>query len=265
MMNPPTIRLLALVFCVLFAPCAGAEEVPPLVTDRPDFTESAETVPRGGIQLEFGYTYGKDGDVESHSLGELLLRAALGGRAELRLGLNSWAWQDDPGQSNDGLENVFLGAKFMLLEAPDEPGSPRPGMALLVGTGIPTGSDQIGEKHLEPGARLALAWDLNGRAGLSTNIGYAWISQQGEGIGELSGSLALGYGLTDSVGCYIEYYQFVYTEAGSNDPGYVNGGLTWLTTDNFQLDWRAGYQVTGEGSEFFTGIGGSWRWLRRNN
>lgn len=49
----------------------------PIITDRPDFTESAVTVPRGHLQLETGYTGAydrEDGKRESaHSFPEALL------------------------------------------------------------------------------------------------------------------------------------------------------------------------------------------------
>jgi len=258
------IRCFALLLILMPCGClVGADEIPPLVTDRPDFTESAETVPRGGIQLEFGYTFGEEGDLKTHALGEVLVRAALVEWAEVRVGLNSWAWADGPDCRCDGLEDSSLGAKFKLADAPDEPGSIRPAVALLVGTSVPTGDDGFGEDEWQPEAKLALAWDLNDRTALSTNVGYAYPSENGEGFSEFSGSLSLGYGLTGSVGCYVEYYQFLRNETGMDDPGFINGGFTWLTGENFQFDWRAGYQVAGDGSEFYTGIGASWRWFLR--
>jgi len=261
-MKPCICLLWAFFFSILAVPSAAENEAPPLVTDRPDFTESVLTVPRGGIQLEFGYTFSEDGGAKNHALGELLIRAGLGERVELRVGLNSWV-RHDGADCTDGLEDSYLGAKFQLLDAPDEPGRLRPGVALLLGTSLPTGSDGFGEDDLQPDITLAAAWDLNQRSSISTNIGYASISEADERQDELFGSLAYGYGLSDSVGCYIEYYQFLHTANGADDPGFLNGGFTWLARDDFQFDWRAGYQLTGEGREFFIGIGGSWRWLRQ--
>jgi hypothetical protein len=259
------IRPISLFLAVL--PCgslAGAGEIPPLVTDRPDFTESAETVPRGSVQLEFGYTFGEEGDVKAHALGELLVRAAVAEWAELRVGLNSWAWVDGADCRCSGLEDSSLGAKFKLVDAQDEPGSIRPAVALLVGTSVPTGDDDFGEDEWQPEVKLALALDLSDRAALSSNIGYAYPSEDGTGFSEFSGSLSLGIGITGSLGCYVEYFQFLRGETGMDDQGFINGGLTLLTGENLQFDWRVGYQVAGDDSEFFTGVGASWRWLHRH-
>jgi hypothetical protein len=49
---------------------AGADAAPPgpqdpIVTDRPDFTESAETVPAGRTQVEGGVTFRRNGRTRS--------------------------------------------------------------------------------------------------------------------------------------------------------------------------------------------------------
>jgi hypothetical protein len=35
----------------------------------------------------------------------------------------------------------------------------------------------------------------------------------------------------------------------------LNGGFTWLITENLQLDWRAGFGLNEEADDFFTGAG----------
>ena len=51
---------LGALFCVPWAEVAVAGD-DPLVTDRPDFTESAVTVTRGRTQIEMGYTFSQFG------------------------------------------------------------------------------------------------------------------------------------------------------------------------------------------------------------
>ena len=62
----------------------------PLVTDRPDFTESTKTIPRGHLQIEAGFTfvYDRRGDdrLRDHAAPELLLRIGLADDFELRIG-----------------------------------------------------------------------------------------------------------------------------------------------------------------------------------
>jgi hypothetical protein len=65
--------LAAWAFAALVALAATADDEP-LVTDRPDFTESAATVTRGRTQVEMGYTFTSAGDFDEHAMGELLVR-----------------------------------------------------------------------------------------------------------------------------------------------------------------------------------------------
>ena len=46
---------------------ATAQE--PMVTDRPDFTESTSTVMPGVYQLEAGYTFARFGRTDTHQIG----------------------------------------------------------------------------------------------------------------------------------------------------------------------------------------------------
>ena len=72
----------------------------PLVTDRPDFTESTDAVPYGLFQLEVGYTFTHDRESgvrnQTHTSPELLLRAGLAQDFELRIGWAGYVWSRTP-------------------------------------------------------------------------------------------------------------------------------------------------------------------------
>lgn len=71
---------------VLGLPAAPLEGT--IATDRPDFTESAETVPWGRVQLEMGYTFTQEKGARlsyrEHTMPEFLLRIGIVERFELR-------------------------------------------------------------------------------------------------------------------------------------------------------------------------------------
>ena len=75
---------------LLLAIPATAEDPPELITDRPDQTESPNTVPLGFYQLELGATFNVNeiGSFRNETLSvpETLLRIGLSDRLELRLG-----------------------------------------------------------------------------------------------------------------------------------------------------------------------------------
>ena len=61
------VRPLALLLMLALAPLPLAAQESEMVGDRPDFTESALSVPSGRIQLEAGLTF-SDFDIEDHQL-----------------------------------------------------------------------------------------------------------------------------------------------------------------------------------------------------
>lgn len=248
-----------------------AEEGAPLVGDRPDFTESASVV--GRLQLETGYTYEDAGSSDVHTVGELLLRVPAARRLELRIGVPSWSWMDagedtgggeaplppgeEPADGPRGMTDASLGVKVGLREPGPDGGGPA--VALLAGTTVPTGGD-VGSDGLHPGGLLAADMDLSDRVSLAANAGVASAEEEaGIRYAELSGSLALGVGLTEEVGLYLEGYGFVPTGDGPGSSAVVDGGLTWLAGPDLQLDLRLGTGLSGPSPDLIFGTGVVWR------
>lgn len=233
-----------------------AAEGEPLVTDRPDFTESPQTVPRGRTQVEAGVTFERSGDERAQSLGEVLVRVATGSRSELRIGVPSYLRFRGAGERVSGLDDAFLGGKWVLREGAGK----KPQIALLAGSTLPTGSRRVAERAYQPEAVLAAAMDLSEKASLSTNLGVARASVDGERFNQFFGSLSLGYSLSEKWGSYVEVYAFNRDEPGGPSKKYVNGGLTYLINDDFQLDARLGYGLgNGDERNQFFGFGAARR------
>ncbi len=247
--NSAGILALSLVVAPALAPTPCGARQPatsPLVTDRPSFSASALAVALGAVQLEVGYTLTRNDAVDAHTLGEVLIRIGILPGAELRLGLNSFAWTDDPLGDASGLEDVSLGVKVELTEGGGkEFNLLRPRVALSLSTSLPTGTGGFGEKGVQPGATLAMSWELSKRLGLGANANVAAASQDGDRFGQFSGAVALGVSLADRVGAYGEYFLFAPPGPGNDVTGFLNGGLTFLATNDFQFDVRAGFGVHG--------------------
>lgn len=233
----------------------------PLVTDRPDFTESAETVAPGRAQIEAGYTFTRREDDKENALGELLLRVGLLEKLELRIAVNSYVWVDSPGGDAEGFEDISLGAKIKLVDGSKGFDLTQPNVAVIVATTLPTGADDIGEDELQPEITLALAWDLSEKFSLGSNLNYAYLSEDGDRFHQFSGSVVLGYTLTEKWGTYIEFFGFVPESENGPNASFFSGGLTYLINDDLQLDARVGVGVfNADSPDYFTGLGVSWRW-----
>lgn len=245
------------------AACASVarSNVAPLVTDRPDFTESSETVPRALVQLESGATYTHEGDARAGSFGEALFRIGLSTRSELRVALNSYTIERRAGATEHGLEDIAVGAKVKLVGG-GETGSPKPAVAVIVGSSFPTGASAFRSSSLEPEVKVTGAWSLTQRVAFSSNVNYAWTSDGVRRFGEPSASASLGVGVSDRLGSYVEYFGFYPRIDGAERSHFANGGVTFSVNDDLQLDARLGSQMKRRGNSrsVFLGVGVSRRW-----
>lgn len=232
----------------------------PLVTDRPDFTESTDTLPPGHGQLEGGVTLTEiDGD-DTTSWGELLLRIGLHERWELRLESGSYAVLRPRGApSVEGLEDAAIGFKVRLVDARGR----RPALSLLGATSLPTGDSELSSSSWQPSGLVAAAWELSPRLSLGANGGLEYASEEGERFGRGSASVALGFAASDRLGLYAELYGFS-RETPRGDPTLTaDGGVTFLLSDDAQLDARIGRRLVAEAGgegENLVGVGFAWRW-----
>ena len=240
---------------------SGPDLSEPLVTDRPDFTEASVTVGRGVSQLEFGYTFTEDnegGHKRSLSIGEPLLRYGIfADWLELRLAIFPVNERDSTGRTTSGTEDIYLGFKIALT---GQDGL-LPEMAILPQMTVPTGSNAFTNESALPGVNWLYSWDLGNEWSLagSTQINRAR-DDSTEYYIETAQSVAVGYGLTDELGAYFEWYGLF--PSGANTARvehYINGGFAYLLSDDIQWDIRVGTGLTTASDDLFIGTGFSIR------
>jgi hypothetical protein len=235
-----------------------------IATDRPDFTEASSTVGKGRIQLEAGYTFIRDrtGGITTHdhSYPEALLRiGALAEWLEFRIGQNfgqtAAAGLGAPFNAS-GAEDLYLGVKLGLTEQHRI----LPEAALILQTTVPTGHREYTDGRVLPGFNLLYGWEIipdRITAGGSTQANAA-NDEMDHGYVELAQAFTVGYGLTDKLSAYTEWFAFF--PAGAVAPGttaqhYLDGGFTYKFTPNLQFDIRAGIGVSRRADDYFVGSG----------
>jgi len=246
---------------VLLVACATTSRVenpaPSLEADRPDFTESPETVPPGSIQAEAGYTFRSEEGRTSHSIGELLVRIPAGSRAEARLGLKSYAIEHSPGSELRGFEDIEIGAKIKLIER-EEP-SAVPNVSVLLLSTLPTGHRGIGSSVMQPGGKLALGWQLTDRLSVESNANYFYASENGTRFSQWAGSASLGVEITPRLVSFVEWFGTIPVALGAGRADYVNVGAGLGFGSALKLDARVGTN-TRSTRDYFVGFGVSRRW-----
>src|ERR1044072_7018456 len=129
----------------------------PIVTDRPDFTESALVVPLFRRQLETGFTFECASGADTLTLPEALFRYGVARTWEIRLG--SPDFQRTAGLQGWG--DSYVGAKHQLgpIGSYD--------VAVILATTVPTGRAAMSARRFEPEWNLCVSRDLTGMDSLS--------------------------------------------------------------------------------------------------
>lgn len=266
--RPSRVALAALLAAVAVPTAAAeAQEPGPLITDRPDQTESAASVPAGFAQLELGMSYGRDrgpGDPSSLDIGGALARVGLGHGLEARIGHAGWTSARAGGETLvSGWGDAELGVK---LAGPL--GTGRSSVGLLGSLSIPVGEDGLSSGRADPSVRLLLAREVSDRLSLGANLGLAWetvpVAVVGTGDAdrtelEMPYSAVLGVGASDRLGIFVELFGAFGLRHDRPAAHALDGGVTVLLHDGVQLDASAGVGLDDDARRWFVASGVSVR------
>ena len=256
-------KKILLALLVLTTPVAFAQEADELITDRPDATESPQTIQPGVVQLEIGATHTHDAEEnverDQFEIPGTLIRIGLSRRIELRIG---WDGLQDLEErqggvdfDDDGSGDTALGFKIGLTEN----ASTGTVTALLVETSLPTGSEGFTSDRADPSLRYIVAHELAESIGLGYNFGVSWATE-GDGderdrLASAFYTLATGFGLTDRLGAFVELFGELGLDSGATDKHSFDGGFTYLVRPNVQLDIAAGLGLNSAADDWFLGVG----------
>lgn len=230
-------------FAVVLAMVPAVASAQDLSSDRPDFTEGATIVVRP--QIEAGYTFTRAGRTDQHAFGEVLLRLGVAQRVELRLAANSY--QLDRGdQHSRGLEDADITAKLRFAN--------KPAIALIVGSGLPTGTAPDAGHGLSPEAVFVLEPSLGDKMGLGLNIGIASRSSGDQRSTEMYASASFDMDVTKRTQAYLETYGIRTTAGDSERSLFADAGLTHRLMADLQIDGRVGRRLDASG-EWSIGAG----------
>lgn len=256
-----TFGAIAAVLGALLALTTFAEEAP-MVTDRPDRTESPNIVQPGRVQMEGGFLFERETDgpnVNAFTLPQLLVRIGLTQDVEFRIGGDGLVYLDEEGTKDRANgSDLVLQAKFHF----SSQAGYLPETAGLVGLRFPTGGRDVTSDGVDPSVVFIWAYELPGDFDLGGNIGFAVPSRGAKSSGrffEVTTTLTLGIPLTDRLRGFVEYFGSVATR-GEKDPHAFDWGLTYRVKEDLQLDLLGGIGLTQAAADFFFGFGAAWRY-----
>ncbi len=243
---------------------ASAQEMPELVTDRPDQSESSVTVPRGSFQIETGWLFTRDDTADQESKAQqipgTLFRAGISTAVELRLTVDGWQSLDEGDSSISGFGDASVGTKVHLWS---EEGW-RPETAFLAAISIPVGQEGFSTEEFDPSFRATFSNTLSDRLSIAYNAGVSWSTEEAAS-GEKNTSVFADYtatiaaGLTSEAGAFIELFGALALDEDEESTLSFDGGVTYLISQNAQVDIAVGVGLSDAAEDLFVGVGISWR------
>lgn len=220
--------------------------------DRPDQTETPAIVPKGMIQVESGFSFQKKGSNNySYTLPSTLWKYGVNENFELRL-ITEIISEKNYNEKQNGLLPLFIGFKVNLSE---EKGI-IPKISLIAHIGLPKmASSNYKTEYLTPEFRFTMQHSLSEKWSLGYNIGAEW-----DGLTPKPTfvyTLTTGYSIDEKLGSYIELFGFATQNKKTNHN--LDGGLTYLITNNFMVDLSSGFGITEVDFEHYFALGISFR------
>jgi hypothetical protein len=233
----------------------GEQALRPLSTDRPDITESSNTVDRGHFQVECELgRYVREGDDGEWSLAELNLKYGVFHQVDVQLVLATVVGTPTDEGHDFGFGDSALRVKINWFG--NDGG--KAALALMPWVGVPTGGAR-GSEAVEGGLMIPFNFKLPLGFSGALMVEFDAINDalDDDYHLELLTSQALGRRIAGGLGAFLEAVQIYSSEP---DVGYAvlfDGGLTYLVTEYSQLDAGGGAGVTDAAPDWFAFAGAS--------
>ena len=227
-----------------------------IITDRPDQTESPNTLSKGNLQIESGYLSLKDKE-NKNIINQILIptnlfRYGLNNNIELRF-LAQFENQEFNKIKTSGISDLELGIKIKILKKENINNE----ISFLTSLVIPSVSNNLSINSIGISNRMIFFHILSDKTGLGYNLGYDYF---GSGRGNLTYTLAVGTSLTEKLGFFMEPFGEI-VELNNLILNF-DSGFTYLVKDNLQLDCSYGIGINNKMNFFSFGI--SWLIKKEN-
>lgn len=253
--NSIWIRLVLLGVAIVYHLSLQAQIVP-MSTDRPDQTESPFLVPQAHLQLETGVGFEKSANSTEQDLPAVLIRIGLTEFAELRLGMEGLQ------KANTDIDyrypwepSFFAGLKMPIYKVND--GTTQ--ISFIGHIQLAEHNDELFDLPkwgVSPDFRITVQHTLTDWYSLSYNAGCYW--QVDARTPTYLYTVSNGFSISEHVGAFIEIFGEV-TGGGYAPMHMLDGGLTYLLTDNMQFDISSGIGINAYAPAYFISAGYSIR------
>ena len=248
----------------LFKP-VPKDKMRPLSADRPDATESPQTVDAGHVQIEMDIAiYLRDrADTFEDTLAFAFTNFKLGltHNVDIQFVFSPYVRSETMvggvKVTNESHSNLRIRTKINLWgNDGDKPTS----FALIPLVKVPTNSS-VGNDDFEFGLITPFATDLPNGWGLGAQLRFDALRDQTDGDYDLtfSQSIVFGHEIAGSLAGFVEFLSVFPGESGADWFGTLNVGLTYAVNDDVQLDVGTFLGVNSAAPDFVVFVGITWR------
>ena len=228
-----------------------------LITDRPDATESPNTVPAGFWQYEGGFLYSKDkagtSGIEKTVYNTGLFRIGVLDNLELRLGYNVMNERQElldgafSPEESSGIDPVLLGFKTAIRQGKEG----KADLGFMGHIYLPfTASKDFRPQPTAVDFRFSVGHVLGENSSIAYNIGAQWAADEAEMAYVYT--IAYGLSLSKKWGMYLELYGDL---PENNAPNHSwDTGFTYLVNNYIQLDVTLGSGITTDQAILFSTV-----------
>lgn len=252
----------AVIVAAAVATAALGQDYRELDADRDAFTPVTHTVERGHALAETAYTYieNRTGPA-THSLPELLVRAGILDRVELRFGVNYEAGSGgsvvtavESGEGEEGGEFATEASLLYGLKAAvSEQDGWIPRSVGIVEAYTPTAGDVWAT---EPSATYAFGWALDQGHRFDAGIRYVYAASEEGTFDKWMPSVVLRMPLTERFEVHAEWFG-TWTDGLEDEKvrPFIGPGWHYALFPGFELGLRVGWGLTADAANFYSDFG----------
>jgi Putative MetA-pathway of phenol degradation len=230
----------------------NGQQLPEIVTDRPDVTEASIVVPVDSLQIENGFTQTSNHGTGTFDLSKSLVRYGLSERTELRIGIPSVFFGDAGAQPTAGVSDVSFGLKRQLGPLPENFD-----LAVIAALSFPTGTGNESSHGFDAFTKFPWSRSLTEKWSSGGMFSGFWetVEQRHRFLAETT--LYLERELTKKTDAFVEFAGD-YLARGSTKE-FIHFGMAYRFTARSQVDFHFGFGLTEATPNHFFAAGYSFR------
>ncbi|MES2207764.1 MAG: transporter [Pseudomonadota bacterium] len=250
-----TVRQFSLVMFSLLNMLPAYAKEESIVTDRPDFVESSDSVGKKHFQIETSVAYSVNHEKTISTWATpTLLRYGIYEDLEMRFETDGYLLNKTDGMSNQsGMSDAAVGVKWHIADQADK----SPALALLFDVALPTGAKVFRTVGMRPSVRGVVEWELPSEIGLGIMPGVAYEKDENEQR-HLEGifGVTLSKGWTEIFRTYIEMSlpKIAKSQYGGTQ-AYFDTGAALLISRTLQLDIGLSAGLNNRSDRYIVGCG----------